>query len=86
MRLFGKDSWKSGVRTTATVERVHLTNLRESYDGSQEPDHMVVFLTFRFRDESGVEVTQVRRSPIAFTIPAPGSSVDIACAALVARL
>jgi hypothetical protein len=78
MRLLGKDAWKSGVRTTATVERVHVTNLRESHDGSQDADHMVVILTFGFRDEHGADVTQARRCPIAASIPVPGSSVDIA--------
>jgi hypothetical protein len=82
VRRLGKNPWKSGVRTTATVERVHVTDQRESeLNGfpSQGTDHSVVHLTFRFRDEHGAEVIQPRRCLITLNyIPAPGSRVEIA--------
>ncbi len=75
MAWFRKDPWKDGVRTTATIERVVVTDYsRDLSGGGKEPE---VYLTFRFTDGHGAEVVHEHRLAVV-KVPAPGSIVDIA--------
>ncbi|MEA2170220.1 MAG: hypothetical protein QOF76_3520 [Solirubrobacteraceae bacterium] len=76
MRL-GKDPWKEGVQTTATIERVLVTRFCEG-DTADNATDPVTFLTFRFADEQGATVLQERRYAIKGSIPVPGSTVTVA--------
>src|SRR5437868_14595839 len=78
MGLLGGDPWKSGVRTTATIERV-VVGLRSDAGDNIGTASQEVFLTFRYADETGAVVDQERRFMIGTGgIPAPGSIADIA--------
>jgi hypothetical protein len=73
--LFHKDPFKHGVRTTATIERVVVTDYSHDHSGGrQDPE---VYLTFRFTDEQGAAVMHEHRLAVEH-VPAPGSIVDIA--------
>ena len=75
MAWFREDPWKDGVRTTATIERVVVTDYsRDLSGGGKEPE---VHLTFRFTDGQGAAVVHEHRLAVE-KVPAPGSIVDIA--------
>src|SRR3954451_5950967 len=74
---WGKDPWKGGVVTTATIERVVMTRFSETA-GEQSKAEPIAFLTFRFTDERGAVVIQERKIVIPWAVPQPGSTVHVA--------
>jgi hypothetical protein len=74
--FLGRDPWKAGVRTTATIERVCVT--RWDHDAHHnDRSSQEVFLAFAFTDQDGQTVLQERKW-FMVDIPPPGTLVDIA--------
>jgi hypothetical protein len=73
--LFGKNPWKHGTRTVATIERVSVTATEYGLDDSF--DAFTTFVTFRVPDGSGGSVI-VERKIRMVSPPTPGSSIDVA--------
>src|SRR5277367_3297814 len=75
MAWFRKDPFKDGIRTTATIERVVVTDYSHDHSGGRSDPE--VYLTFRFTDEHGAVVLHEHRLAVEHVPPA-GSRVDIA--------
>ncbi len=75
MAWFRKAPFEDGIRTTATIERIVVTDF--SHDHSSGVHQPEVYLTFQFTDEHGAVVRHERRLAVAHVMP-PGSRVDVA--------
>jgi hypothetical protein len=74
--LLGRDPWKDGVRSIATIERVCVTASDHDPHHNQRSSQEV-FLAFAFTDERGQPVLQERKW-FMVDIPPPGTLVDVA--------
>jgi hypothetical protein len=77
MALFGPNPWKKGVHATATIERVMVNPLSSNTNDWDNEKIYKTYLTFRFTDAAGSEVTVERHFRLARQY-LPGSTVGVA--------